>query len=186
MSNTEGLKYTPLFHSEISSSYLIHEIFNEHDEIAREFLKKFLGIEITNETVSIKREHNYKGEGSIDLFIRFNSRDRETHVLIEVKVHDYKSATKGQIPRYYHAAKEAFPEADIYFIYLTQFNEVDTPIANDISTPPTIEEYNRSKNIIDKQKLKHICWESFHEFLNHFSDTLSKEETLMVNLLSKI
>jgi hypothetical protein len=182
MSNTDGLNYTPLFHSEISSSYLIHEIFNRHDDIAREFLKKFLGIELSTETVSIEREHNYKGEGSIDLFIRFNSRDRETHVLIEVKVHDYKSATKGQIPRYYNAAKEAFPEAEVYFIYLTQFNEVDTPLASDISTPPTIEEFNRSKNILDERKLTHICWDSFHEFLNQFSNTLSKEETMMMSL----
>jgi hypothetical protein len=182
MSNTDGLNYTPLFHSEISSSYLIHDIFKRHDEIAREFLRNFLGIEIRDETISIEREHNYKGKGSIDLFIRFNNGDRETHILVEVKVHDYKSATPGQIQRYYNAAKEAFPEADVYFIYLTQFNEVDTPIANDISTPPTIKEFNKSKNLLDENKLAHICWESFHDFLNQFAATFSKEETMMVSL----
>ncbi|MBC8551732.1 MAG: PD-(D/E)XK nuclease family protein [Candidatus Brocadiales bacterium] len=184
MSNTDGLNYTPLFHSEISSSYLIHEIFNRHDVIAREFLKSFLGIELSTEKVSIEREHSYYPSGSIDLFIRFEFKGRETHVLIEVKVHDYLSASKEQIIRYYDAARKTLDEGDIYFIYLTQFNKKNQPNPDNVSKPPTIEVFEESKDKLG-ENLIHASWQEFHDFLTPFIDTLSEEERIMVSLQKK-
>ena len=185
MSKTAGLKYTPLFHSEISSSYLLHDVFIHHKNIVTAFLNRFLKIGLADEEISIEREHNYKGDGSIDLFIRFTFKGRETHVLIEVKVHDYTSATRDQITRYYNAAQKTSRDADVYFVYLTQFNKNNQPRTDNISIPPTIEVFDRSKNLLDGKKLTHVNWEEFHEFLEPFVATLSEEERTMVSLQKK-
>ena len=111
----DGLKFKPLFHSEISSRFLVFEIFNNHNEIAKSFLSQFLNWIITDVNISIVRERNYKGKGSIDLFINFEEDGIKTHVLIEVKVHDYLSAAKGQIRTYYEAALEELVEGGCLF-----------------------------------------------------------------------
>lgn len=184
MSNTEGLKYTPLFHSEISSSYLLKAIFHEHGIIVRAFLNKFLGLKLSDEKVHVKRENNYEGHGSIDLFMKFEHKGQETHVLVEVKVHDFKSAKKDQIETYYNAAKNAHKYADIYFIYLTQFNKNSNLEDDNITTPQTIKYFDNSKNKIDEKKLSHVSWTEFHEFLGQYleKDILSNEEELMIRL----
>jgi hypothetical protein len=189
MSNTEGLKYTPLFHSEISSSYLLQYLFDNHKELVIPFLNEFLELNLSFEKVSevsIEREHFYFDQGSIDLFIRFKDNGHETHVLIEVKVHDYKSAKKGQIERYYDADTITLDEkGKTYFIYLTQFNDKNRPTTDDISTPPTIEVFEASKARLRNKNLRHVNWEEFHKFLEQFLKTLSVEEKTMVSLQKK-
>ncbi|MBO1223883.1 MAG: PD-(D/E)XK nuclease family protein [Candidatus Scalindua sediminis] len=185
MQKYDGLKFKPLFHSEISSSFLVCEIFNNHKEIAKSFLNHFLNLNIRHVNISIVRERNYKGKGSIDLFLTFENNGIETHVLIEVKVHDYLSATKGQIRTYYEAALGELIEGDVYFIYLTQFNNNNRPNSSNIALPPTIQEFEDSQNDLGENKLTHVNWKEFHDFIRQFNDTFSIEEKLMISLQEK-
>ena len=104
MEKYNGLKLRPLFYSEISSSFMIYEIFHNHKEIAQEFIKYHFDLAIDND-ITIIREKNYPQKGSIDIFLIFNSNGIKTVILIEVKVHDYLSVKPGQIITYYEAAK---------------------------------------------------------------------------------
>ena len=187
MQEDDGLKFTPLFHSEISSSFLIYEIFNNHKEIRKSFLNQFLNLNIRHDDISIKREQSYKGKGSIDLFLDFENSGIETHILIEIKVHDYSSTEPGQIRKYYEAALERMAEGDVYFIYLTQFNEKNCPNSLNIASPPTLQEFEESKHYLRKynNKLTHINWTQFHDFIKPFNKLFSNEEKQMISLQEK-
>jgi hypothetical protein len=182
MNNSEGLKYTPLFHSEISSSHLLHDIFENHKNISIAFLNHFLKLKLKNMDIHVKRERNYPGEGSIDLFFSLENEGQTIHVLLEVKVHDYLSAKKGQIQRYYDAARRELADGDVYFIYLTQFNQNNQPDSAKTTPPPTIGMFNESRDPSNEEMLKHVNWIEFHNFLNQFRQEFSSEEELMLSL----
>jgi hypothetical protein len=185
MQKYDYLKFTPLFHSEISSSYLIYVIFENHKKIMKLFLKKFLNLSISHDDISIKREKSYKGKGSVDLFLGFENSGIETHILIEIKVHDYTSTKPEQIRTYYEAALEEIVDGEVYFVYLTQFNKENRPNPLDTNSPPTLQEFEKSKHYLDKDKLTHINWKQFHDFIAPFNDSFSNEEKLMVSLQEK-
>lgn len=179
----DGSKLTPLFWSEISSSYMIQDIFKNHKDIAMKFINKFLGLNAGN-NIEIHREKPLINKGTIDLLIQFENNGIKTDVLMEVKVHDYASATKGQIKTYYDAALEEFNESEVYFIYLTQFSKNNFCSEDPISIPETIEEFENSKKELGRNqgKIIHINWGEFHDFIKSFKETFSPEEKLIVEL----
>jgi len=187
--NYEGLKLKPLFHSEIASSYILQDILNNHKEITKQFIKRFLGFNVDSVDY-VAREKSYRGKGSVDLKIRCKLRDEVLDILIEVKVHDYLSATSGQILRYFDAAREENGMNDIHLIYLTQYNESNFPHDDyevNYSLPGTITEFDRAtvelqrKNLYNKQ-LRHVNWEDFYDFIDQYRNRLTKEEDVMLNL----
>jgi hypothetical protein len=133
-----------------------------------------------NEEIKVYREKNYQGFGSIDLLILFYSEKVEYNVLIEVKVHDYLSATPGQIDRYFQAAEDEKPNARIFIVYLTQYSEDNFPRGKAIPTPNTIDEYQRSKS--PKDRVKHINWEQLHTLLDKHRSEFSVTENHMLEL----
>ncbi len=183
MDQYEGLKLRPLFHSEISSSFMLYELFRNHKNIVMDFVDEFIGIKLAG-TISINREKSYKGKGSIDIIINTRHEEVETNILIEVKVHDYASATPGQIKTYFEAALEEQKHGDIYFIYLTQFNRNNEPSNLGASLPGTIKEFDDARNLLRKYKdnLRHVSWPEFHKFINNYKDELTLEEKLMIDL----
>ena len=62
MEKYNGLKLRPLFYSEISSSFMIYEIFHSHKKIAKEFLKNLFGLTIDKDIIVIK-EKKYPQQG---------------------------------------------------------------------------------------------------------------------------
>lgn len=186
MQQLEGINLRPLFYSEISSSYLVSEIFRNHNGIAKSFLKTFFNIDI-DKFESIDREKNYRGKGFIDIIMQCESNGRKIHILIEIKVHDYISATPEQITTYFDAAMEELRDGDIYFVYLTQFNTNNSPMEKGASLPGTIKEYKSAKRRLEKykDKLRHINWSEFHSFLKQFKVLLNQEEILMLELQEK-
>ncbi len=179
----DGLKLRPLFYSEISSSFLLFSLFENHPQIAKEFVCKFLDIDIREKELSVTREHMYRGKGAIDLLFVCKGGKRPTHVLVEVKVHDYLSATPGQIRTYYEAALEETVNADVYFIYLTQFSKNNFDGNSSVLTPPTIQEFNDALQMkVDDDRIKHINWQEFHNFINSFRDKLGDEQITMLDL----
>lgn len=180
MQKYDGQKLNPLFWSEISSSYLVYEIFNNHKNIAKDFVHKIFGLYV-DEDIQIFREKNYTGKGTIDLMFNFKSKGRRTNFLIEVKVHDYLSATSGQIKTYYDAALSQLSDTDVYFVYLTQFNE-DPP--ENIAQPPTITEFDQAKKAMgrNKDRIIHIDWREYHDFIENYESSFSSEEKLMLSL----
>ena len=40
----DGRRFTPIFHSEISSSHLLFDIFDEHKAVAAAFIKEYYGL----------------------------------------------------------------------------------------------------------------------------------------------
>lgn len=186
MENFLGVRLTPLFYSEISSTYMIFEIFRNHDKVGREFMRRFLGLEAGTD-VYISRERNYKNKGSVDLFLSFESQGLKKIVLMEVKVHDYSSATPGQIRTYYDAAIEETNKGEVYFIYLTQFNRNNFSSQYHSLEPPTIREFEISRNELKeyKDRLKHITWEEFHHFMDDFKEGIYPEEKCILGLQKK-
>ena len=187
MEKYDGSKLNPLFWSEISSSYMIRDIFANHKEVAKKFVHKFLNLDtegIADNNIDIKREKRYEGKGHIDLFLSFK-KNKVINILIEVKVHDYASATKGQIKTYYDAAlEEVNKEAEVYFIYLTQFNKDNFSSDNSMLLPPTIEEFEDAQKVLaeNRSKLQHVSWEEFHDFVKEFKEYFSSEEKLILDL----
>ncbi|MHB9094360.1 MAG: hypothetical protein ACYC21_06780, partial [Eubacteriales bacterium] len=117
-----------------------------------------------------------------DLFLHFENQGVRTSVLVEVKVHDYLSATPGQIKTYYDAAVEENNNDQVYFIYLTQFNRSNFPSEGTVIMAPTIREFDDSNTVNNAARLKHINWREFHEFIEQYREILSPEETLMLDL----
>jgi hypothetical protein len=177
----DGIKLRPLFYSEISSSFMVYEIFNNHKNIARDFLKNTFSL-VIDDDISIVREKTYPKKGSVDVFLSFKSKGIKTVVLIEVKVHDYLSATANQIRTYYEAATEELGDNNVYFIYLTQFNRNNISQEPKPTFPNSIKEYENSLKIIPKAKIKHISWKEFHSFIKPYKNTLSKEYNHILDL----
>jgi hypothetical protein len=179
----DGSKLVPIFYSEISSSYMIFDIFKNNIKIANDFIKNFIGITIDSDFV-ICREKNFIGKGSIDIYFKFKSNNKIICILLEVKVHDYLSATPNQIITYYNAALEEKIYDEIYFIYLTQFNANNFKITDEVLLPPTIDEFNRTISSLTKYKNKfiHINWLGFHVFINNYKTYLTSEQQLILNL----
>lgn len=177
MKKYKGIGLTPLFHSEISSSYILYDIFKNHEQIIVHFIKDHFIL--LPEKITIERERKYSGEGSIDIFVEFMITGKKYALLIEVKVHDYKSAKDGQISTYYNAVIEDGVYDSVYFIYLTQFTEQND--FTNIATPKTIDEAKNGKELI-KERFSHISWEQLHVFLNQYSQLLTEEQRLMLSL----
>lgn len=182
MKEYNGSKFRAIFHSELSSSFILYEIFNNHKNITKEFLNQFLKIEIDHTNIHVRREKNYPGKGAIDVFFSFEYQEKEVHVLLEVKVHDYFSVTKGQIKTYYEAAQEELGIGTIYFIYLTEFTTNNFPKNENIGPPATLQEFEDSQQSLKNENLAHISWEDFHEFIRPFIGDLQEEERLMLEL----
>ena len=177
----DGRKLRPLFYSEISSSFLIYQIFKDDTSIAKEFVRTFLNLDVQSAKVEPKRERMYPGKGAIDILLIFLGDGRPVHVLIEVKVHDYQSATPGQISTYYEAALKE--NDDVYFIYLTQFSRNNFDRNSDTSTPPTILEFEKTMQAIEhKDRIKHVNWDEFHRFIDCFKKGLPAEQVMMLDL----
>ena len=164
-------KYTPLFYSEISSSFLIYHLFHNHKNIMIDFVREHVGIVLKDPTV--EREFYFPKAGAIDLLIK---GDR-CKILIEVKVHDYYSVTSGQIGTYWDAAVDKFTQDEMYFIYLTQFNEHNK--INPLS--PSIYEVESAAPKL-RNRLKHVNWGQFHECIGRHSNVLSADESQMFEL----
>ena len=183
LNNYDGLKLKPLFYSEISSSFMIYEIFDKHKNIAKDFLKVFFDLDVDDD-ISITREKNYPRKGSIDILINFSINDRKSVNLIEVKVHDYLSVSPDQIRVYYEAALEELGNNNVYFAYLTQFNRNNIPSGTEIALPDSIREFEDSKKKlqVSDEKLRHVNWEEFHSFINSYKNSLSEELKLILEL----
>lgn len=177
MKNYNGEGLTPLFYSEISSSYMLYDIFEKNKTIASELIKNTFNIEA--QVREIKREYNYNKKGSVDIFIDFTSKGKDSELLIEVKVHDYLSATDGQISTYYNAATKDNKDKQVYFIYLTQFTNKDN--FDGVFSPKTIDEAIKGKNLI-KQNFAHISWKDMHTFLSNYYEIMTEEQKLIVSL----
>jgi hypothetical protein len=174
--NGQGL--TPLFYSEISSSYMLYDIFIEQSKVViSQLIKKIFRIE--PEDIRVQRERSYPKKGSIDLFIEFMSRNKKYALLFEVKVHDYLSATDGQISTYYNAVLEDEVYEEVYFVYLTQFTADD--VFKGIAVPKTIDEAKKGKRLIHN-RFEHISWKYMHEFLQEHFDLLTEEQRLIITL----
>ena len=181
MEKYDGLKLKPLFYSEISSSLMVSEIFQYHKIISKEFIKNLFGLTIDKDITVIK-EKNYPHQGSIDIFLSFNSKGKKVNILIEVKVHDYLSVKPGQIITYYEAAKEELGSDNVYFIFLTQFNKNNFSSKSEVIEPNSIREFEESKKKIPDKKIKHINWEEFHRFIDPYKDSLPKEYVHILEL----
>jgi len=180
-----GISLTPLFHSEITSSYLLRNILRS-GTIAKEFIKHFLNIDAFVLEEDVNREKWYDGSGSIDLFIQFT--DEQNHkcvLLIEVKVHDYLSVTKGQLERYHKAVYERENFDKIYIAYLTQFNSNNfiLNIDNNITKPPTLTEFEEFiRKYKETDKFFHLNWEEVHDFIQSQVNQLTPELIHMAEL----
>jgi hypothetical protein len=178
---------TPLFWSEISSSFMVHNIFERHKEIARDFLHEILGLDevrINLEKLQVKREKNYPGKGHIDVYL---SVEDDFCVLIEVKVHDYASARPDQLVTYYQAAlanRKAEQFQDVYLIYITQFTKSNFGEEAGYLPPPSISEFSDTQVHLHDfaAKMRHISWDEFHSFIGDRYSVLSKEEQLIMRL----
>lgn len=173
----DGSGLTPLFHAEISSSHLLYDIFDKHKAVTAAFIKEYYGLEA--DILLVIREKFYPKKGSIDLFITFNANDRRCALLIEAKVHDYSSVTDYQISTYYQAVSEDQSYDELYFIYLTQFNEKTN--FDETVPPKSLVEAARGRELIGERFL-HLTWVDVHAFLEKHRAKLSKEQQLMVDL----
>lgn len=177
MNEYNGLGLTPLFYSEIASSYMLYDIFKSHEKIISDFiLEQF---RVMPDKIIVERERSYPKKGSIDIFIEFLNSGKKHVLLMEVKVHDYISATDGQISTYFNAVVEDGVYDQVYFIYLTQFNAEND--FTGIAVPKTIDEAKSGRSLI-KERFVHISWEQMHSFLNKHHQNLTKEQQLIVSL----
>ena len=177
MQDLSGSGLTPLFHSEITSSYMLFDIFHSHPDVARQLINEIFGI--MPENILVQRERAYPKKGSIDVFIEFTSGGERSALLIEVKVHDYLSATGDQIQTYFNAVVADGSYANVFFIYLTQFNEKTAFI--DCAAPRTIDEARKGRALIGS-RFVHVSWPEMHAFLSGFVPQLTEEQRLMVEL----
>jgi len=93
MKDYSGLRLTPLFYSEISSSYMLYDIFENHRDILSKFVEQTFNV--VPEIKFIQRERQYPQKGSIDIFIEFVHSGKEK-ALLEGK--GYLSLTHGKEP----------------------------------------------------------------------------------------
>ena len=175
--NYNGAGLTPLFYSELSSSHLLYDILDNHPDITTALIKECFGVEA--EQVMVTRERSYPKKGSIDIFIEFNENSRKCALLLEVKVHDYLSVTDHQIESYYKAVMEDELYDQVYFIFLTQFN--DQVSFENIVKPKSLAEAARGKELIG-DRFCHLSWEEMHSFLGKYKSKLNRERRLMLDL----
>ncbi len=172
-----GRELNPLFYSEVSSTHLFYDIFNKHHSITASFIEDHFGD--YPEQIVVIREKSYPKKGSIDIFIEFVVMGRKCALLIEAKVHDYLSVTDNQISVYHQAVEESQDYDDIYFIYLTQFN--DNTNFDSIAQPRSLMEGARGKELIG-ERFRHITWDDLHVFMSRYYDELNREHKLMIDM----
>lgn len=172
-----GSELNPLFYGEISSTHLFYDIFNKHQGIAKALVDYIFKVEADN--LLITREKPYPGKGSIDLFFDFQSKGRHAAMLIEAKVHDYLSVSDHQISTYYNAVSDNQIYDQIYFIYLTQFNELDN--FERTAQPKSLVEAQRGRALIGEH-FYHLTWLELHRFMDEHINKLSPEQQLMLSL----
>jgi len=175
--NYDGVKLNPLFYSELPSSHLLYDIFDNHPEITTAFIKNYFGVEAKQ--VMVTRERSYPKKGSIDIFIEFKNLKLRCALLIEIKVHDYLSVTEHQIGTYYDAVKDDGVYDQVYFIFLTQFND-QTGFEN-IIKPKSLAEAARGRDLIGDNFL-HLSWKELHQYFDQYKPQLSREQQLMLDL----
>ncbi len=173
----KGSELNPLFYGEISSTHLFYDIFDKHHETAKAFVEYFFKIKAEN--LLITREKFYPGKGSIDLFFDIQSQGRREALLIEAKVHDYLSVSDHQISTYYNAVSDDQIYDQIYFIYLTQFNERDD--FERTAQPKSLIEAERGRALIG-ERFRHLTWLELHRFMAEHCNKLSQEQQLMLSL----
>ena len=172
-----GSELNPLFYGEISSTHLFYDIFEKHQEIAKAFVEHTFKVQPDN--LLTHREKFYPGKGSIDLFFDFHTRGRRAALLIEAKVHDYLSVSDHQIGTYYNAVSDDQIYDQIYFIYLTQFNNRDG--FEQTAQPKSLVEAERGRVLIG-ERFRHLTWLDLHSFMEGHINTLSPEQQLMLGL----
>ena len=175
--NYLGSELNPLFYSEISSTHLFYDIFNKHKGITASLIEEYFGEH--PEQIVVYREKSYPKKGSIDIFIEFVTKERKCALLIEAKVHDYLSVTDNQISVYYQAVQEEQYYDDIYFIYLSQFN--DQVNFDSIAQPRSLMEGARGKELIG-DRFRHLTWDDLHSFMKGHYAGLNREQKLMVDM----
>lgn len=169
------LNFKPIFHSEVSNSYILYEVLQADKQIASKFISSIIKKEVNGE-IKVNRETRIADSGNIDLFIETRIDGKDAKILIECKVHDYISTTSNQIFRYYDSATSIYPNHDIYFIYLTQFSEQNIISFSEISTPPTIDEFkNAQRTVNQNDKLFHCNWLEIHNIFRNDLDKLNPE-----------
>jgi hypothetical protein len=173
----KGSELNPLFYGEISSTHLFYDIFDKHHETAKAFVEYIFKIEA--EDLLITREKFYPGKGSIDLFFDFQRQGRRLAILIEAKVHDYLSVSDHQISTYYNAVSDDQIYDQIFFIYLTQFNERDNFECT--AQPKSLVEAERGRTLIG-ERFCHLTWLELHRFMEDHKNKLSPEQQLMLGL----
>jgi hypothetical protein len=156
---------------------MLYDIFETHPEIVVQLIQA--RFQIAPEQTRIQRERSYPTKGSIDIFIEFVNGGKKHALLIEVKVHDYFSATDGQISTYCNAVMNDGVYDKVYFIYLTQFTK-GTDFTG-IAAPGTINEAEAGKVLLGT-RFVHMSWAQMHAFLEGYHGKLTKEQQLMVSL----
>ncbi len=171
-------RINPIFHSELSSSFLLSDIFQMHKEITAKFIEGQFSVPA--DSIVVKREHLYQNIGSIDIFMTFRSEGKEYALFLEVKVHDYGSAKSDQISRYCQAGLHDERYEGIFFVYLTQFNE-KTDFTNKARPLVLFEESRYGKKLL-QNRFSHLSWEEMHEFLDTYDHALTEEQQLLRSL----
>lgn len=175
------LNFTPLFYSEVSSSFMLNEAL-QNSSIADDFVGSITGLKPEG-TCSVYREKRIGDAGSIDVLIDTRLAGREAVLLVECKVHDYVSTTRDQLSRYYENAREVYPGKDIYLIYLTQFTEASIDDASGLLRPPTLEEFERTKRLAENhERLFHVSWDDVHAIIAKNGDEVSPELSHILSL----
>lgn len=175
------LNFTPLFYSEVSSSFMLYEAL-QNSRIADDFVGKITGLE-SEGSCSVYREKRIADAGSIDLLVETRLSGRDAVLLVECKVHDYVSTTRDQLSRYYENARDLYQEKDIYLIYLTQFTAASIDEESGLQRPPTLDEFDRTKRIAENhERLFHVSWDDVHAILAISVDELSPELSHIVDL----
>jgi hypothetical protein len=172
-----GSELNPLFHSEISSTHLFYDIFNRHKGITASLIVDYFGEH--PEQIVVFREKSYPKKGSIDIFIEFVAKGRKCALLIEAKVHDYLSVTDNQISTYYQAVLEDLYYDEVYFIYLTQFNEQIN--FDNIAQPRSLMEGANGRDQIG-DRFRHLTWGDLHSFMSGHNAGLNREQKMMLEM----
>ncbi len=177
MTKYNGIALTPIFHSEISSSYMLYDIFENHKHIISQLI--YDQFNIHPDKILIERELLFPKKGSIDIFVEFTKADKKYALLLETKVHDYLSARDEQIVTYYDAVSEDLEYDEIFFLYLTQFTAKDD--FKGVVPPKTLTEAEKGKELM-KECFQHLSWPQMHQFLEKYYNDLTEEQQLIVTL----
>jgi hypothetical protein len=89
------------------------------------------------------------------------------------------SVSDHQISTYYNAVSDDQIYDQIFFIYLTQFNERDNFECT--AQPKSLVEAERGRTLIG-ERFCHLTWLELHRFMEDHSNKLSPEQQLMLGL----